>query len=364
MSRRTGWIALALVLIAAFCNTVATAQAEPLLYIAQTPDSVRRGGTFRVDLGIQCPSLAAFVLIAEYDSGDIEQASALFSEAFDGDYTYISPQEGQISVVYTAKNGQKAPQDGRISFTFRTREDALSDTLPLRFTVTDAASPEAQTLLSAPEVLEVEPVLQAEPSSDSALLSLVPPVGQLVPAFDPEIYDYTLDVPFSSASLAFEATPTEGASVRVNRKNLGAGGSTVDFTFTVTAADGETKSIYTVAVTRLEKGDAETDGSNSGGKTDANPSAASPDESGGTYAGGPAEGESGGTDPASISAGSVQALADAQSQNNDREDRILTVGLTLLSVGFGAVLTVLLLRILPQRPKHENPPPKDENRGE
>lgn len=40
--------------------------------------------------------------------------------------------------------------------------------------------------------------------------------------------------------------------MRVNRKNLGAGGSTVDFEFTVTPESGET-AVYTVAVTREKK---------------------------------------------------------------------------------------------------------------
>ena len=47
--------------------------------------------------------------------------------------------------------------------------------------------------------------------------------------------------------------PAEGASYRVNRKNLGAGGSSTLFTLTVTAEDGTAKRIYQVTVYRQEK---------------------------------------------------------------------------------------------------------------
>ena len=48
-------------------------------------------------------------------------------------------------------------------------------------------------------------------------------------------------------------------------------------------------------------------------------------------------------------------LASASSASYDTlRDRLLTVGLTLLSVGFGAALAVLLLRFLPARGKHRS----------
>ena len=53
--------------------------------------------------------------------------------------------------------------------------------------------------------------------------------------------------------MTFTAEVPEGAAYRVNRKNLGAGGSDTVFEITVTAADGETRQVYTVTVHRSEK---------------------------------------------------------------------------------------------------------------
>ena len=53
--------------------------------------------------------------------------------------------------------------------------------------------------------------------------------------------------------------------------------------------------------------------------------------------------------------GDSGGLASTSSASYDTlRDRLLTVGLTLLSVGFGAALAVLLLRLLPARGKHRS----------
>ncbi len=104
------------------------------------------------------------------------------------------------------------------------------------------------------QVYEVEVYREKEQlSQDAALLSLEPDTGSLDPAFSPDVLDYAMTVPYSVTSLTFQATAAEGASWKVNRKNLGAGGSDTEFLFTVTAEDKETKQVYRVMVHREEK---------------------------------------------------------------------------------------------------------------
>ncbi|MFR7551794.1 MAG: cadherin-like beta sandwich domain-containing protein [Acutalibacteraceae bacterium] len=232
-----------------FCT--AAAQENGVLRIEQAPETVRRGSAFRITLA-PVRQAAAFVLFAEYDAADIERAEAAVSGGWDGDYTYVSAQEGRVAVVYTAEDGRAMPAGARITFTFKTHSGALWTRCPCA-SPWRTRPPPTRSRCSAHHRRRSRPGLSAAPSSNSALLSLLPPEGALSPAFDPDIFDYTLEVPHTCASLVFDAVPADGASVRVNRKNLGAPGSTVDFEFTVTAADGKTKSTYTVAVTRLKK---------------------------------------------------------------------------------------------------------------
>ena len=100
---------------------------------------------------------------------------------------------------------------------------------------------------------EKEEEEKPELSADASLLSLTPASGTLTPAFDPDVYEYSLTVPFEVTTMTFTAEAPAGATYRVNRKNLGAGGSDTLFRITVTAEDGETKKEYHVTVHRSEK---------------------------------------------------------------------------------------------------------------
>lgn len=125
-----------------------------------------------------------------------------------------------------------------------------SDTL-FRITVTaeDGESKRVYQVTVHRQEKEEEPEL----SQDTRLLSLLPETGQLVPEFEPGILEYSLTVPYEVTAMTFSAQPAEGASCRVNRKNLGAGGSATLFLLTVTAEDGESKRVYQVTVHRQEK---------------------------------------------------------------------------------------------------------------
>ncbi len=90
-------------------------------------------------------------------------------------------------------------------------------------------------------------------SADATLLMLTSEQGDLSPAFSPDIFQYRMTVPFETQQVFFEADPAAGAAWKVNRKNLGSGGSDTDFLVTVTAEDGKTKQVYTVTVHRSEK---------------------------------------------------------------------------------------------------------------
>lgn len=125
-----------------------------------------------------------------------------------------------------------------------------SDTL-FRITVT-AEDGETQRVYQV-TVHRQEKEEEPELSQDTRLLSLLPETGELVPEFEPGILEYSLTVPYEVAAMTFSAQPAEGASCRVNRKNLGAGGSATLFLLTVTAEDGESKRVYQVTVHRQEK---------------------------------------------------------------------------------------------------------------
>lgn len=329
-----------------FGISASAAETKPVFHIEKEPDALRRGSSFRIVLSPAQDELSAFVLFADYDLDDVAQVKAVFSDNLKDAYLYTSEQDGRLAVVYTSKDGRCMPEDGTLTLTFRTSADSLSDSVPVHITVTDAAAADAQPLIGAPEIYELNTAFSPDPASDSTLLSLTPPAGTLVPPFDPEIFNYTLDVPFSSASLIFDAVPAQGATVRVNRKNLGAGGSTVDFSFTVTAADGETKSVYTVSVTRLTKESTTAAGStpSSSGRG----GTGSPEKADGTDTASESRADGGETGQSGTTASAIPAdtvyVSSGGTHSDLRADRFETMALVLISVGAGMAFVVFVQR--------------------
>ena len=177
-------------------------------------------------------------------------ASGTLTPAFDPDrleYTLTVPFE-VTTMTFTAETAEGAA--------YRVNRKNLgaggSDTLfEITVTAEDGETRQVYEVIvhRGEKEEEEEPAL----SDDARLLSLTPASGTLTPAFDPDRLEYTLTVPFEVTTMTFTAEPVEGAAYRVNRKNLGAGGSDTVFEITVTAADGETKRVYEVTVHRSEK---------------------------------------------------------------------------------------------------------------
>lgn len=250
------WAALVLALCLLVLPAPAYAQEEPAFHPSLTAGEGKDGDvvdlilTYDGSLG----EVGAFLAWVEYDASRFEYLRVRESTALQSGVTTTVAFSGRVGTAYTAYP----------------HEDALSqpeESLTYRFRLREGADPgEAEFFVSVYQIVDLKPqylghdtdqslsyqVLEP-PSSDASLLDLVPKTGELVPAFSPDRLDYHLTVPYEVKQLTFLAEPAAGASCRVNRKNLGAGGSETEFRFTVTAEDGKTKREYRVQVYREEE---------------------------------------------------------------------------------------------------------------
>lgn len=90
-------------------------------------------------------------------------------------------------------------------------------------------------------------------SSEASLAALRPSVGELEPAFSPDVTSYRLNVDSSVSSVTFQTDAVPGANVRINRRSLFAAGSETPITVTVTSADKNARAVYLVTVCRAAK---------------------------------------------------------------------------------------------------------------
>lgn len=197
--------------------------------------------------------VAALRIRLEYDPEVLRFQEVQYGDQLEKGETATKNEDGVLSTVVTLPGEETSLDIGDLLVcSFLVRGDAPLEKTLLRasvFQVVDGNSEPVQEGMETELALQVLP----PPSTDARLLSLVPETGQLTPAFHPEVLEYRLSVPFEVTSMTFAAQPAEGASCRVNRESLGAGGSDTLFRITVTAEDGEIQRVYQVTVHRQEK---------------------------------------------------------------------------------------------------------------
>lgn len=197
--------------------------------------------------------VAALRIRLEYDPEVLRFQEVQYGDQLEKGEAATKNEDGVLSTVVTLPGEETSLDIGDLLVcSFLVRGDAPLEKTLLRasvFQVVDGNSEPVQEGMETELALQVLP----PPSTDARLLSLVPETGQLTPAFHPEVLEYRLSVPFEVTSMTFAAQPATGASCRVNRESLGAGGSDTLFRITVTAEDGESQRVYQVTVHRQEK---------------------------------------------------------------------------------------------------------------
>ena len=222
---------------------------------ALTVEEGRPGGVVEVAFPYDgsLGEVAAFRAQVQYDPTVLEYLRPTYGESVQAGTVTTQNTPGKVASVYTAPaGGPYLAAEDAIVYRFRILESAVPGLATVFASAFELSTPEPAAI---PEDVDVSLSFQVlePPSSDARLLSLVPDHGQLQPAFDPDVFAYTMTVPYEVEAVTFTAEPVPGAACRVNRKNLGSGGSDTLFRITVTAEDGETKNEYQVTVHRQEK---------------------------------------------------------------------------------------------------------------
>ncbi len=247
---------LAAVLLLMISLPVGAAE-KPPFSVSLTKTQGAAGGPLGLTLsydGAQGP-LGAFVLWVEYDPQVLTCEPPVFDRSLREGYLFTAgPEEGRLAAVYTQKSAELAftGSERMLFWRFQVKEDAPAGSTALRVRAGQVLSPEGESLCPDGEETVAYEVL-APPSGDASLLALAPDEGRLDQDFSPEQLRYTMSVPYTVKSLTFTAQPAPGATCRVNRKNLEAGGSETEFKITVIAEDGETRQTYQVDVYREPK---------------------------------------------------------------------------------------------------------------
>ncbi|WP_099205473.1 cadherin-like beta sandwich domain-containing protein [Scatolibacter rhodanostii] len=240
----------------AFFSLPASAEVEEGFSLSLSKTEFRAGDKIVLTLSYSGTnqSPGAFLVRVNFDPSLVSYNKTEVDETLKSQYTKTEATESEISSVYTNKTPtQPLLLNGEIfRYTFTAAADASSGDCPFSLSVEQIVN-DAGNQLADDFILTASATVLEPRSDDCRILALWPAVGTLTPAFDPDILQYQLDVPYDVSQMTFDVETVSGATWKVNRKNLGAGGSSTDFIISATSEDKSKSQNYAITVNRAEK---------------------------------------------------------------------------------------------------------------
>lgn len=257
------WVVMAIVLLLTAVLSGTSFAATKANLSATGPASASPGETIAITVRLSTGvDVDGFNFDLLFDSEKLEYVS--FSAGLDGVEANASGT-GTISVIgFNMSSGVYIPNNSTQTlgtFSFRIKDSASgSAQMDIQnVTVEDSTTmepiPEAEISASGTSVT----IIPVEvPSSDATLKSLsisqetsdIVSGLQFSPAFQSDVTEYSMWVPYRLSEVKFDAVPTDpAASVSVSGTGVSPG-TTTEIVITVTAPDGVTTKAYTVKVTR------------------------------------------------------------------------------------------------------------------
>ena len=162
----------------------------------------------------------------------------------------IERSTDNIEVHFEAdKKFQERTGPTAVRFKFKTKRNLYAMKMPLKARFVNIEKKESNEVISEEIGLENHPEV-----AFCKLSSLKPNIGEISPAFNPDVTEYSMNVNHDIKSIHFEALPLKkGLNVKVNRRNLCAAGQPTDIKIKVSnpAVKGLNKE-YIVHVNRGE----------------------------------------------------------------------------------------------------------------
>lgn len=201
--------------------------------------------------------LSAFRIKVTFDASRFKyDGISAAGKTEDGEYkTYCS--ENEVTIIYlTSANGFLVMQNETI-YLFELHFTVL-DTAQTGETIVSAAADgfanDSVQPVTATKDMSASLLLTAAALPDCSLQYLRPDSGELHPAFQPEVMEYTMEVPYSVDRITlFAQAADSAATVRVSRKTLEKAGTSTLIKVTVKSEDGKVQRVYNVTVYRAVK---------------------------------------------------------------------------------------------------------------
>ncbi len=190
-----------------------------------------------------------FEIKLEFDNDVFKKNSRIdYSEEINKNYRHSKNIFGnEISIKCSLKPSKSAPDTAE-------NEDLLMITINPKKSISKTETNFKVTfesdLGSETQYIPMKIEKSFSEKSSLTLTKLIPSQGTLTPEFDPNITEYSLNVPYDAKDIEFDARSENGSSLSINRHKLNAPGAETDILITVKGQKRGDKNIYHVTVIR------------------------------------------------------------------------------------------------------------------
>jgi len=185
----------------------------------------------------------------KFDNSKLKYKKFNYKGSFKKSSLKMDKSEGLRKISYNPENDYKKPKKAEpesLEFVFEVKNDA-----PACETVIESKFVNFDTSEEEPIISKIVK-LAGNPDLDKCKIqSLTSEAGKLIPEFNPEIFEYEMNVEEDIKEVTFNIDPMiEDLKVKVNRKKLRRAGESTDITITVSNPKLKIKNIYNIKVHR------------------------------------------------------------------------------------------------------------------
>ncbi|SDA22659.1 Cadherin-like beta sandwich domain-containing protein [Ruminococcus sp. YE71] len=221
--------------------------------LLSVPDSIGRGGEFTVEVTFSADgNIGTIHGTLGYSEQDIEFVRSQYASGGGGIVTLTAfPQSPSSELTVTLTFRALRPGSSQITLT---NGSVMSpDGIMLGGGISASAAAEVSGVADDSDVSQVADDSSLPDALKATLATLTVSEGQLVPAFSPGIYDYTVTLPHEVDYVGIDAEPLgKYDTIWFEGSEYLADGSTLR-TITVTTPDGAVSNVYTVNIIRLSE---------------------------------------------------------------------------------------------------------------
>ena len=206
--------------------------------------------------GESCTLPQDFEIKIEFDNDVFKKSAKInYSDAINKNYRHNKSIFGnEISVKCSLKNAKNAPyvpeNQEIFLITMESKKSIPKSQADFKITSEGDFGSEIQNISVRVEKSYSE-------KSSAVLTKLIPSQGNLSPNFNPNINEYSVNVPFDTKDIEFDIDSSNASGISINRHKLKAPGSETDIFITVKGEKRGEKNIYHISVSRDDKPDGE-----------------------------------------------------------------------------------------------------------